>query len=152
MAKQTYSELLKDPRWQKKRLEALQAAEWACQDCGCDERTLHVHHLRYGSTPWDVELRDLRTLCETCHDTRHATLHNLTKEILPYLDKLDLERVAGYAITLVAIEQQGFISGYNPYSAVGIEDALDPERRKEVSSKLMVGTTLTYQDLTGDVQ
>lgn len=64
----TYSEKLKDPRWQKKRLEILKRDKWACQLCGCKERTLHVHHKQYSGNPWDSRLEDLITYCSICHD------------------------------------------------------------------------------------
>jgi hypothetical protein len=35
----SYGDLLRDPRWQKKRLEMLDAAEWKCTCC---ERTTEV--------------------------------------------------------------------------------------------------------------
>jgi len=31
--RKTYAEKLKDPRWQKKRLERLDLAEWECEIC-----------------------------------------------------------------------------------------------------------------------
>lgn len=63
----TYSEKLKDPRWQKKRLEVLNRDNFMCTQC-CDSRkTLHVHHLKYNGNPWDVEIKYLKTLCEDCH-------------------------------------------------------------------------------------
>ncbi len=40
-----YSEKLKDPRWQKKRLEIFQRDEFHCQQCGDGENTLCVHYL-----------------------------------------------------------------------------------------------------------
>lgn len=67
-----YSQKLKDPRWQRKRLEALQAADWACQDCKNTRKTLHVHHTRYAGEPWDVPLSSLEVLCEDCHEGRHT--------------------------------------------------------------------------------
>ena len=64
----TYQEKLKDPRWQKKRLEILERDEWLCQNCMDDERTLHVHHTRYSAgDPWDCPDDYLITLCESCH-------------------------------------------------------------------------------------
>jgi 5-methylcytosine-specific restriction endonuclease McrA len=68
MAK-TYSEKLRDPRWQKKRLLILDRDEWCCQQCFDGDSTLHVHHRRYrtGAEPWEYEDADLVTLCETCH-------------------------------------------------------------------------------------
>jgi hypothetical protein len=66
----TYSEKLRDPRWQKKRLEIFQRDEWRCQGCGDSESTLHIHHRRYiqGREPWDYEDKLLLTLCEECHE------------------------------------------------------------------------------------
>lgn len=63
----TYSEKLKDPRWQKKRLEILSRDNWRCTKCGEDKATLHVHHVSYGGDPWEVDSILLVTLCEHCH-------------------------------------------------------------------------------------
>lgn len=70
----TYAEKLKDPRWQRKRLEILNRDEFACRDCGNKRDTLHVHHCSYahGREPWDYDDSNLRTLCETCHESRHG--------------------------------------------------------------------------------
>jgi hypothetical protein len=67
--KSSYSEKLKDPRWQKKRLEVLKRDEWACRGCGDNDTTLHVHHIFYipRSEPWDIPDGLLITLCESCH-------------------------------------------------------------------------------------
>lgn len=69
-----YSSLLKDPRWQKKRLEALQEVGFRCQKCSSTTKTIDVHHLFYmtGRMPWEYELEDLRVLCEDCHKTEHG--------------------------------------------------------------------------------
>ena len=66
-----YVEKLKDPRWQKKRLQVLERDKWTCQCCGDTEETLHVHHYWYENDkePWDVDERALVTLCESCHET-----------------------------------------------------------------------------------
>jgi hypothetical protein len=66
----TYSEKLKDPRWQRKRLEVLSAADFACELCGATDKQLQVHHLKYSGDPWDATLADLESLCETCHQNR----------------------------------------------------------------------------------
>lgn len=51
-----YAEKLKDPRWQKKRLEILERDKWMCRGCCETQKTLHVHHIFYvhGLEPWDV--------------------------------------------------------------------------------------------------
>jgi hypothetical protein len=65
----TYSEKLKDPRWQKKRLEVLQNDEFTCQFCGDVETELHVHHKTYvkGRQPWEYDLTNFVTCCKHCH-------------------------------------------------------------------------------------
>lgn len=66
-----YSEKLKDPRWQKKRLKILERDEWMCSRCGDDKKTLHVHHLEYNGEPWETKDKNLETLCEDCHRFEH---------------------------------------------------------------------------------
>lgn len=65
-----YSELLKDPRWQKKRLKILERDKWTCQVCEEKTKTLHVHHLRYNKNPnpWEIDDNFLITLCVDCHE------------------------------------------------------------------------------------
>lgn len=65
----TYYEKLKDPRWQKKRLQIMQYDEFKCRHCKRDDLTLHVHHAYYikDKDPWDYDTIMLTTLCEDCH-------------------------------------------------------------------------------------
>ena len=73
MAK-SYYEKLKDPRWQKKRLEVLEREKYCCQSCGDKENTLNVHHSIYfkGADPWDDDYNPyLYCLCEACHKDWH---------------------------------------------------------------------------------
>lgn len=42
----TYAEKLKDPRWQKKRLERMDKDQWTCRECGSTTTTLSVHNHR----------------------------------------------------------------------------------------------------------
>lgn len=67
MAK-SYSEKLKDPKWQKKRLEILSRDNWACTSCGDKKSSLQVHHYEYRRVPWTVKSDKLTTLCERCHE------------------------------------------------------------------------------------
>lgn len=65
----TYSEKLKDPRWQKKRLEILNRDDWKCQKCFRKDTQLHVHHLYYVSRrePWEYPDFALQSICKDCH-------------------------------------------------------------------------------------
>ena len=65
-----YSDKLRDPRWQKKRLEVFQRDNFTCQKCGDSQTTLSVHHRRYiwPLDPWEYDNSSLVTLCEPCHE------------------------------------------------------------------------------------
>lgn len=68
IVKESYSDKLRSPKWQRKRLEILQRDDFTCKTCGDTETTLNVHHIEYGKgDPWDVENDKLITLCEHCH-------------------------------------------------------------------------------------
>jgi hypothetical protein len=68
MSKSKYAEKLKDPRWQKKRLQILSRDEWTCQSCFSEEIELHIHHIEYRpGEPWEIDDEFLITLCKDCH-------------------------------------------------------------------------------------
>jgi len=102
----SYSELLKDPRWQKKRLKIMERDEFTCQSCFDSENTLNIHHKYYihGKAPWEYPDELLITLCKECHEyweenkyiindftkvllAEGYTIHNLI-ELLGYLREL----------------------------------------------------------------
>jgi hypothetical protein len=68
-SKKTYSEMLKHPKWQKKRLEVLERANFECELCGDGDSTLNVHHgyYRKGNKPWEYRDESFHCLCEDCH-------------------------------------------------------------------------------------
>ena len=64
-----YMKKLRDPRWQKRRLEVMENAGWACEWCSATKRNLQVHHAYYaprseGLDPWDYPAGSLFCLCE----------------------------------------------------------------------------------------
>lgn len=71
-----WKEQYRHPNWQRKRLEALEAADYVCQRCFDGEAHLHVHHRHYfkGRKVWEYSLRELEVLCESCHLETHAEL------------------------------------------------------------------------------
>jgi glutaredoxin len=72
----TYSEKLKDPRWQRKRLEIFQRDGFKCSYCNDKDSTLHVHHEQYQGNPWEAPNEALKTACVHCH----AVLETLKKK------------------------------------------------------------------------
>lgn len=68
-ARKWHAEQREHPKWQRRRLEIMDKADFACERCGDDETQLHVHHKYY---VWDNELWDypdeaLECLCRKCH-------------------------------------------------------------------------------------
>jgi hypothetical protein len=72
-----YSDKLKNPKWQKKRLKVLERDNWTCTLCGDTETTLNVHHKKYKGEPWDIDDSELKTYCYYCH------------QVVEYLKKSD---------------------------------------------------------------
>lgn len=93
MNKSSYAEKLRDPRWQKKRLEVMHRADFACEECSDKENTLHVHHCLYvtGKEPWDYPISELRCLCERCHDERGSIEHDTFLEWRRMCARLTIE-------------------------------------------------------------
>jgi len=93
----TYTEQLKDPRWQRKRLEIMERADFTCEDCDATDITLHIHHGYYekGFAPWEYPQESLHCLCEACHEKAQARLTAIHR-LIGALDDLDLDRVLGY--------------------------------------------------------
>jgi hypothetical protein len=73
----SYAEKLRDPRWQRKRLEVMQRDNFTCRHCFDKDSPLHVHHRVYcsGLDPWDYGDLALVTLCESCHEAQAEMSH-----------------------------------------------------------------------------
>lgn len=87
MAK-TYYEKLRDPRWQRKRLEIMERDGFACRSCLSKTDTLNVHHGFYdrGVDPWDYPGESLITLCEQCHEDTESAKRALLSEVVHLRD------------------------------------------------------------------
>lgn len=68
----TYSEKLRDPRWQSRRKSIIESAGNSCEDCKRKDVKLEVHHCYYKprGEPWEVGINCLMALCSECHKTR----------------------------------------------------------------------------------
>ena len=87
---ESYSDLLKRPEWQEKRLKILKRDGNKCCYCGNTDK-LHVHHkyyLQYPNhqkvKPWNYPDNALITLCNRCHYRVHKN-----KQIKVYYKKYD---------------------------------------------------------------
>lgn len=110
----TYQQKLKDPRWQKKRLEILERDNWCCQVCFSEESTLHVHHKKYNkSDPWDIDNFYLITLCEECHQqetvSRKVELEKLNVFFIKHCSCRDLNAICDF-LELIITDDDGYAS------------------------------------------
>jgi hypothetical protein len=86
----TYTEKLRDPRWQKKRLEVMERDKWCCQSCRCNDRNLQVHHLFYAKKdPWDYPDEAYQTLCDLCHKERQSLVDSGIERLRVLLGRVD---------------------------------------------------------------
>ena len=107
-----YRDQLRDPRWQKKRLEALEKAYWECENCGDKTTMLHVHHKRYvkGCMAWEYELDQLVVLCEPCHEGEHddrLLIDKLIAEASPGMLQVIIGLCAGYLDAGLDLNDEG---------------------------------------------
>jgi len=115
-----YLEKIKDPRWQKKRLEVLERDDWQCQKCGDKETTLHVHHLRYipNKAPWEYKNYNLLTLCSNCHEYETEIRKECESQLL------DMLRAKQFLADDVLCIQDFLFSASNLYHPQHLSDAL----------------------------
>jgi len=113
----SYAEKLKDPRWQKKRIEILERDKWVCQNCGDDSTTLHVttlhvHHTCYKAhiNPWDYKEELLITLCENCHKKEHDKVNGSFNDVERAVQEA---KEKGYLISDIEYLVNTFIGKFN---------------------------------------
>lgn len=125
--KPSYYQMLKDPRWQRKRLERLQRSEFACDHCSRKDVTLHVHHLIYrkGAAPWEYANSELAVYCEDCHEFWHHAKAALDEAISHIADIYGLVDLVGYAQALAIVHDPlGEVTLYNGDSVQATAAAL----------------------------
>lgn len=100
-----YGRILRNPRWQKMRLQIMERDNWACLFCGNKDDTLNVHHEYYKPylKPWEYEPESLLTLCEPCH----IFIHKIPIDLSEYKHSLTLLHGAG-ALTDYALNYLHF--------------------------------------------
>lgn len=113
----TYGEKLRDPRWQRKRLEVLSRDDWQCQRCFSRDKTLNVHHTYYDGEPWDVPLDALYTLCSECHEIEPAEYKEAARCVLGMLAHFGVRT----AYDLMMLEDQAMPEAYRRRSAAGLD-------------------------------
>jgi hypothetical protein len=105
-----YADKLRDPRWQRKRLEVMHRDQWMCTICINSTSTLHVHHRYYlpDKEPWEHPLDALATLCERCHELEGTHARREAEQRL-----LHALKVAGFYVDDVARLADAFSRVHN---------------------------------------
>lgn len=127
--KQFYAERLRDPRWQKMRLEILERDGWSFQNCGDTKNTLHVHHLYYlpEKDPWDYPESAYVALCKECHEYETEMLYNTCQDFV-----------------LIA-KQAGFMTGGVQKIAAGLIDFKSGYQQEVAGS--IIGFMLSHNEV-----
>lgn len=132
-----YWQKLKDPRWQRKRLEAMEKADFTCEICGDSESTLNVHHKEYfkGREPWEYLPEQLAVLCEECHENLHEKTDVLREiiSLLPLDGPWDRSEVAMILAGFCKLDYQGLLIG------------LDAEDCGHIKTRYNLGRSLREQ-------
>ncbi len=145
---ETYWDLLKHPEWQRKRLEVMERAGFACEECGAGDKTLNVHHGYYekGKKPWEYPTETLHCLCEPCHKSAQAAMDALKRKI-GILASFHLQEVAGYISAMAILDTADelfesflvsdyeFAAGVAAYCGVEPEEIIDCLNNAEITAQ-----------------
>jgi hypothetical protein len=111
-----YRDELKDPRWQRKRLEIMQRDNWRCQRCNREDTTLNVHHRYYlkGRAAWEYESEVLITVCEPCHESVEEFVKTLNREIA---DSAALHHIPAALVSLFVRKSVERLAAHRVYTS-----------------------------------
>lgn len=84
-----YSEQLKSPMWQKKRLEIMQRDNFTCSMCFSKTKQLTVHHVTYAKNKkaWEYNDKNFKTLCADCHSMVHYIQDSFNVNFVRFTEK-----------------------------------------------------------------
>lgn len=127
-----YAEKLKDPRWQRKRLEIFMRDGWTCCECGDSKSELQLHHKKYikGREPWEYADHYFKTLCVNCHKREHG--HDMARDRFFVKEGYRVMHYTGSDVVAnplkVAFEVMQMLGIFHAYEEKQLEkfDATDP--------------------------
>lgn len=129
--KLSYAEMLKDPRWQKKRLEVMQRDGFRCQHCLSEDKPLQVHHLVYDKDkkPWEYDNNQLITLCEDCHQDETEYSRYLYTDFQVFVRDFKL---TGLSLPVLCNMLNCFSDVFHAYNTKTNEPYFDDEFKKVI--------------------
>lgn len=98
--------LLRDPRWQAKRLRIMERDGFRCRHCEDTTRNQQVHHTYYehGLLPWDYPDHSLLTLCDLCHQIEEDGKQETDERIARAIRRMGADNKAIGRIALIMEE------------------------------------------------
>lgn len=125
----TYAQKLRDPRWQKKRLQILERDKWACCICHSTTRNLQVHHLFYARLePWQYPDHAYQTLCEQCHKERQDEVDGMVDELRVCLGDVATAKLHLVLRECVDVARKNAIAPFVPVSPEKAKTLFDQMR------------------------
>lgn len=141
----TYSEKLRDPRWQRKKAEVILRDDCTCNDCGDTEKTLNVHHCHYErGGPWDTADGLLMTLCEDCHKRRQKLEDGVRRSLGIMFAKMEIQELESFSESASKVEQCASPMIYDAYQ---IHCDNDRWLREAIFNPVL---RTRYEELTGE--
>jgi hypothetical protein len=119
-SKEEYAEKLRNPKWQKKRLNIFNRDNWTCTICGDMETELQVHHTKYTvNDPWDELDYNLITVCCLCHQQIEG-FKKVDEKVVNIFRSINKE--SGLGIEVVKLENSNsiYLHGVDAFAGVNI--------------------------------
>lgn len=121
----TYTEHLKSPEWQRKRLEIMDRDNFTCVSCGTTTKTLNVHHCsnyRKNTAPQDYYDHELITLCGDCHESITINVSQCKEIIMKISTSLEDIRILNDLLYVIVNNRQSFKSILNYASSISNDE------------------------------
>lgn len=112
-----YSDQLKSPKWQKKRLDILNLRGFKCEKCNCEENQLHVHHRFYlkNRKAWEYDNDVFQVLCYICHENEHKKEEPKKFDLYDYIYE-QLNNIKDDDKEVIALEHLSLFNQFIKYS------------------------------------
>ena len=136
-----YKKEINTIEWQKKSCQIKMRDNFTCQECGCQDEIMHVHHTQYisGLHYWEYPDRFLTTLCKKCHERKHM------KFLTNKFQGNDINSIKGTLEGIIKIPRP-FLSVFSNYRIIECKILFELFRVLQVSiDKLIEG--VQYENL-----
>lgn len=117
-------------------------AQFQCEHCGAEDKTLHVHHKAYrkGAEPWEYADHELMVLCDQHHKEWHRC-DEIIRNTMRRMSLDDIRTIAGLAFGLMAAT-----TGEDVRSVWLDVRMFDAEAKRSIIDAAVAGCAVTLAD------